>query len=399
MKTFLLSAAGAFAALFAFNLLALFFLFSILSAAGNDQGQPGNLVLTMDLRAPMTDLTPTGGLAAFSGEQGFTDVVTKLEAAADDPAVKGLFIRGSQVGTGSARAEELRAAIRNFRNAGKYVIAHAQDSYSTGPSGYRAIAAADEIWMRPGSSLLASGVTFETLFLGQLFENLSIVPEIEAFYEYKNAPNMFKETDYTEPHREAMTALAESIWSVSLADIAEDRDMAETELRAVLESGPISAEEAINAGLTDEIGWPEDAQAAAKMKSGGNNLLTIAQYQPPAVGARATQIAVVGGEGAIVTGGTTTSAFGDSSSFASDTVAQSILKAGNNSRVKAVVFRVDSPGGSPDASDQIWRAVQRVQEDMGKPVVVSMGSVAASGGYYVSTGADYIFANPSTITG
>ncbi|MEO0882023.1 MAG: signal peptide peptidase SppA [Pseudomonadota bacterium] len=398
MRTFLLSAAGAFAALFVFNLLALAFVIGLLSSASSEQEQPGNLVLTMDLRTPLTDMAPAGGFAAFSGEQGFVDVLTKLDAAAGDPSVKGLFIRASQVGFGSARAEELRDAILKLQDAGKYVIAHTQDSYSTGPSSYRAIAAADELWIQPGTSVLATGVSFETLFLGQLFENLSIVPEIEAFYEYKNAPNTFKETDYTVPHREAMTALAQSVWSSSLNDIAADRDMSEARLRSLLENGPVSAEQAVDTGLMDELGWPEDAQSAAKSKNGNGNLLSIAKYQPPSVSTRAQQIAVVGGEGPIVTGGSGSSPFGDSNGFASDTVAQAILEAGNNSRVKAVVFRVDSPGGSPDASDQIWRAVERVQ-DMGKPVVVSMGSAAASGGYYVSTGADYIVANPSTVTG
>lgn len=402
MRTFLLSAAGAFAALFAFNLLAFLFLLgtlgATLSSGGSEPEQSDSLVLTMDLRTPLSDLAPTSGLAAFSREQGFVDILTKLEAAADDPTVNGLFLRASQAGIGSARAEELRSAIIKLRDAGKFVIAHTQDSYSTGPSGYRAIAAADELWIQPGSTLLATGVTFETLFLGQLFDDLSIVPEIEAFYEYKNAPNTFTETDYTAPHREAMTALAESVWNVSLDSISSDRRIDREELKSLLESGPISSGEAVASGLMDRIGWPEDAQTEAISKNDDNSLLPISQYNPPFVGARAQQIAIVGGEGAIVTGVSDAGAFGGGNTFASDTVAQSILQAGRNSRVKAIVFRVDSPGGSPDASDQIWRSVERVQE-MGKPVVISMGSAAASGGYYVSAGADYIFANPSTITG
>lgn len=385
-------------ALIAFNVLALLLFSVILSSASGDDAQPDNLILTLDLRSPLPDMAPSQGLAAFSGENGFVDTITKLHAAADDPNVKGLFLRGPEFGIGSSRAEELRDAIRKLQASGKYVTAHSQGNFATGPSGLRAIAAADETWIQPGSDLMVSGVSFETLFLGKLFENLSIVPEIEAFYEYKNAPNTYKETDYTEPHREAMTALASSIWSTSLKDIAEDRDMTKADLRALLESGPMDADRTIETGIMDKLGWPEDAQFAAQTRDGKGNLLTIANYTPPSVSARAKQIAVIGGEGAIITGSESGGPFGGENGFSSDTIAKAILDAGNNSRVEAIVFRVDSPGGSPSASDQIWRAVERVQE-MDKPVVVSMGSAAASGGYYVSTGADYIFASASTITG
>ena len=399
MKTFFLSLAGAFVALILFNLLALMFFFGLIASAASTEKQPGDLVLTLDLRAPMSDQTPTGGFAALSGELGFIDILSKIDAAASDPNVKGLFVRGSQLGVGSARAEELRDAFQTFREAGKYVIAHSQGSFSTGPSGLRALTAADEIWIQPGTDLMVSGVSFETLFMRNLFDNLSIVTEIEALYEYKNAPNTFKETDFTEPHREAMEELATSLWSESLVDIATDRNMDVDQLKSLLESGPMSAASAVDRGLMDTLGWPEEAQDAAKDRAGDGNLLSIASYTPPSVSFRSDQIAIVSGEGGIVTGGAGGGGpFSDENGFASDTVADSILRAGENDRVKAVVFRVDSGGGSPTASDQIWRAVERVQ-DMGKPVVVSMGSVAASGGYYVSTGSDYIFANRTTITG
>lgn len=399
MKTFFLSMAGAFVALILFVILSFMFLIGLVAAAGSGEKQASDLVLTLDLRTQFTDQAPTSGFEAFSGRPGFIDLLTKLDAAATDPTVKGLFIRGSQMGIGSARAEELRDAINDFQATGKYVIAHSQGSFSTGPSGYRAIAAADEIWVQPGTDMMVSGVSFETLFMKGLLDNLSVVSEIEAFYEYKNAPNAFKETDYTEPHREAMTELAESLWAASLSDIAEDRNLDLASLRALLEAGPMSAEQVVDNGLMDMLGWPEEALDAARDRDGEGNLLALASYNPPSISARADQIAIVGGEGPIVTGGSGGgSPFGDSNTFASDPIAKSILQAGENSRVKAIVFRVDSPGGSPTASDQIWRAIERVQE-MGKPVVVSMGSVAASGGYYVSTGSDYILASRSTITG
>jgi protease-4 len=173
-------------------------------------------------------------------------------------------------------------------------------------------------------------------------------------------------------------------------------------LKAILESGPKSAEAALEAKLVDKLGWPEDAEEAALERAGEDSeLVDLFSYTAPAPKAKARDgmIAIVGGEGAVVTGGgDSNSPFSDTPGFASDVIARAILDAADNENVKAIVFRVDSPGGSPTASDQIWRAVERAKEK-GKPVVVSMGSLAASGGYYVSTGADTIIANRGTITG
>jgi protease-4 len=233
-----------------------------------------------------------------------------------------------------------------------------------------------------------------------LFDKIDVTPEIYPFYEYKNAPNSYNETGYTEPHREAMTQLAESLWTQSLDDIASDRGLSVAEVKTILESGPMTSEQVIANKLMDKEGYPEQAEEAAKEKAGkGAEFIDLASYTPPSLPLKAPAIAIVGGEGAVVTGSSEgSSPFESAPAFASDTVARAILDAGKNDKVKAIVFRVDSPGGSPTASDQIWNAIERVQAD-GKPVVVSMGSLAASGGYYVSAGADYIVANRSTITG
>ncbi|MEM6666046.1 MAG: signal peptide peptidase SppA, partial [Pseudomonadota bacterium] len=201
------------------------------------------------------------------------------------------------------------------------------------------------------------------------------------------------------PHRLALADLADSMWTVSLADIAADRGYDVAELRTVLESGVHSAEELQALGLVDQLGWPEDARESARDKAGDDaEFLSLAAYEPPAAKAGAPMIAIVGGEGAIVTGSGGGDPFAETVGFGSDRVAQSILDAGENDKVQAIIFRVDSPGGSAIASDHIWNAVERVQAN-GTPVIVSMGSVAASGGYYVSAGADHILANDTTITG
>ena len=402
MKTFFLSMAGALAAMFIFILLMFGFLMMlIMGAASSAPERPDNVVLSLDLNAEMTDQAPTGGFAALSSSPGFIDLLTKLKAAESDEHVKGLFIRGAFIGTGSSRAEELRQALHSFRDSGKFVIAHSQGTLGVrGPSAYWSIAAADEIWMQPGSDLVVPGLTFETEFFKGLFEKIDVTPEIYPFYEYKNAPNSYKETSYTEPHKEALLTLAESVWSTGIDAIAEDRGLKAADVRTALASGPLPAETAISMKLLDKTGYPEEASAAALERAGEDaELVDLAYYDAPAPGLRAPQIAVVGGEGAVVTGGgESDSPFSSPPGFASDTIARAILDAGKNDKIKAIIFRVDSPGGSPVAADQIWNAIERVQAD-GKPVAVSMGSLAASGGYYVSAGADYIIANRATITG
>ncbi|MEO0449918.1 MAG: signal peptide peptidase SppA [Pseudomonadota bacterium] len=411
MKTFFASLGGAVIG----SIVGLFLLFFVgmamiqfaindaISSAGPETGQDdGNpIILTLDLREGFADQAASTGPEVFFGEGvGFIDVIAKLDAAASDDQVKGLFLRGSEFGIGSSRSEEFRDAFLNFKASDKFIIAHSQGNYGGGPSTYRALASADEIWVQPGTDLIASGLALETLFLKGLFDNLSVTPEFEAFYEYKNATNTYKEETYTEPHRLAMTELAESLWEISLRDIATDRGMSVAEVRAALESSPMSAERMVDMNLATSLGWPEDALDAALARAGDDAIaISVSSYTEPTSPFGSPVIAVVGGQGPIVTGDAGGSFLQEGNGFASDTIAEAILAAGRDDDVEAIVFRVDSPGGSPSASDQIWRAIERIQEEEQKPVIVSMASVAASGGYYVSTGADWIIANRTTITG
>ena len=404
MRTFFLSMAGAFVAMMLFVILGFFMLMGLIfTAASAKPPSPDNIVLSLDLNYAIPDQAPLGGFAAFSSTPGFTDILLRLKAAETDDAIKGIYLRGSFSGIGTSRAEELRTAFESFKGSGKFVVAHTQGMFGYGgPSAYHSISSAEEIWIQPGSDFAINGVTFETEFLKGMFDKIGLAPQIYAFYEYKNAPNSYNETAFTEPHREALTSLATSLWDTALTDMAADRGLKVADLKTLLESGPQTADEALEAELVDKLGWPEDAEDAVLERAGeGAELVDLFTYTPPPSKAKAKDgiIAIVGGEGAVVTGGGDSgSPFADTPGFASDTIARAILDAAEDEDVKAIVFRVDSPGGSPTASDQIWRAVERAQE-AGKPVVVSMGSLAASGGYYVSAGADAIVANKSTITG
>lgn len=397
MRTFLLTFLGGLAALVVFFVLIPLVLLMSFLPSGEPQRVP-NAVIEVDLRRSWPDQPAADAFSAAFGDVSFVEVLLRLNSAAGDPNVKGVFVRAPEVDLGSARAEELRSAFLRLRAADKFVIAHTQGFLATGPSAYRAISAANEIWMQPGTSFETPGITFETLFLGGAFEKFKVVPEIEQFYEFKNAADTYKRKSYSEPHALAMTALAESVWSHSIADIAADRKMQPAALRALMEASPYSSERAVELKLVDRLGYPEEAAAAAREQAKGQ-LVAIADYAGRPRDGKAV-IAIVGGEGDIVTGGGVT---GDVLSigtpmFASDRVAAELMEIAKNKEISAVVFRVDSGGGSPTASDQIWNAVKQVQAS-GKKVVVSMGSVAASGGYYVAASADSIVALRSTITG
>jgi len=213
MRTFFLSMAGAFVAMILFVVVGFAMLFGLIAAAASSKPpRPDTVVLSLDLNAGLPDQAPTGGFAAFSGVPGFTDILVKLKAAESDKSVKGVYLRGSMTGIGTSRAEELRAALKGVRDSGKFVIAHTQGMIGIGgPSAYHSITAADEIWMQPGTDFMINGVTFETEFLKGLFDKIGLTPQIYAFYEYKNAPNSYNETAYTESHREALEGLATSL--------------------------------------------------------------------------------------------------------------------------------------------------------------------------------------------
>jgi protease-4 len=397
MKTFILSFLGAVAALVVvFVLLPLALLMSFASSGKPEPVK--SAIIELDLRNAMNDQPATGGVSALFSQSSFIQTLLKLNAAAEDPNVKGVFVRAAEADLASSRAEELRDAFLRLKKANKFIIASSQGFLASGPAAYRAISAADEIWMQPGSSFEVPGITFETLFFKDLFDKYKVTADIEQFYEYKNAADVYKQKTYTPAYAEAMTRLAESVWSHSIADIAADRKMPAPDMRKLLEDSPYQAEQAVDLKLVDKIGWPEEAADAAKARGKGE-LVEIADYTPPARTGKGT-IAIVGGEGDIVTGpgGPTNVLSLGSPQFASDTVSAKLRALAQDSTVKAVVFRIDSGGGSATASDQIWRAVDRLKAS-GKKVVVSMGSLAASGGYYAATGADAIVSTRSTITG
>lgn len=401
MRQFFITMAGTIAGIFGFFILLflIFILFGIFAAIGSIGDKEPDKILNLDLRAPMIDHS-VGETLFGESRASIVDTVYALNRAKTDDSVKGLFIRAENYGMAPASAEELRLALLDFKESGKFVIAHAQGFEGTSLMSYQAVSAADEIWMQDTTGFAVSGLRSETEFYGGVMEKFEADPEFFQFHEYKNAVNTYTQTDFTDAHREATTSYLTSIFDNAVAQIAEDRDMEISALTSVLQTAPHSAESAMEAGMVDKLGHIETARDYARKKAGDDkiNFVSVASYGP-GTDLKGDMIAFIGGQGAVLPGQSSGgSVFSPAITMGGDTVAKGFDDAIKDKRVKAIVFRVSSPGGSPAASDQILAAADRAKE-AGKPVIISMGQYAASGGYYVSAHADHIVALPQTITG
>lgn len=367
--------------------------------SGDKSDITGNTVLTLDLRGSLQD--HSGGESLF-GEtpSSVVDTVRALNRAKTDDKVKGLLIR-TGFGMVPASAEELRLAMIDFKESGKFIISHSQGFEATSIIPYMAVTASDEIWQQSTTGFSATGLNSETGFYGGVFEKYDARAEFAQFYEYKNAANVYTQTDFTDAHREATTSYLTSIYDTAVSHIAADRNLSTALVTEVLNAAPHSAEKALEAGLIDKLGHYVDAENAAKAKAGGENakLVSVKKYGP-GISVTGDVIAFIGGQGAVTMGSSQdgSNPFASGLSMGGDTLSKAFIKAAEDKKVKAIVFRVSSPGGSATASDQIYNAVQ-IAKDAGKPIVISMGQYAASGGYYVAANADSIVAMPTTITG
>jgi protease IV len=372
-----------------------------LIAMARGDGMPRAMVLTLDLRKEIVDSNP----AKFSiGNKALSmmDIVLGLDAAERDSRVKGVYVR---VGSGNlpiARAEEIKAALKKFRASGKFVIVHAQDFEGSGLGDYLAATAGDQIWMQPKSAFYPAGSGGGEIFLKGVFDKLKAEPQIAKRKEYKSAADTYMEVGMTKEDREQLVALFTSWYDMAVADTAKDRKVAVDAMKAAFEASPQFTEDAKARKLIDKIGYDDDALNAAMAKAGdGADQVTLAQFlatKPDSSFGSGPRVALIEASGEIVNGSVKQSPFGGDSVIAGDDMAKAIREATDDKDVKAIILRVDSPGGSVSASDQILDAVKKAQAAH-KPVVVSMGYLAASGGYYISLSANKIVAEPGTITG
>ncbi|MBB2989888.1 protease-4 [Mycolicibacterium iranicum] len=383
------------------------------------QGVPDGCILELDLQSAPPESAGFDPMAFINGAGRpllLREAVAALHRAAEDPRVAGLIARVQIDAAPPGPVQELREAIVAF-TAEKPSLAWAE-TYP-GTLSYYLASAFGEVWMQPSGTVGLVGFATSALFLRDALHKLGVEAQFVAKGEYKSAANLFTQDSYTEAHREADTALVNGLRTQVWAGVAASRGIEVAALDALADRAPLLRDDAVTAGLVDRIGFRDEAYARIAEKAGAEGIspetgdadgddapprLYLTRYARakkatmPGINNR-PRIAVVTVAGPIVSGrgGRQMSPMGTSSS-GGDTVAAALREAAADDDIAAIVLRVDSPGGSVTGSETIWREVVRTRE-RGKPVVASMGAVAASGGYYVSMAADAIVANPGTITG
>ena len=375
-------------------------------------GVPVPTVLEIDLTRGLLEAPATDPLSALRQRQTpmLTDVVAGLRRGSRDPSVVGAVVL---VGAGTSaitQAEELGAALRDFSAADKQCVAWAETfgELGAGTVPYYLAAHAGQVWMQPTGMLGLTGVALSATAIRGVLDKLGVEPQIGRRHEYKSAAESITESTISEPNREMTQRLVDSVMEQVRARLVESRGVSEAEAKQVDAASPMSAARAVDLGLVDRLAYRDELYAAVRGWGGEDEVRLLfahryAQHQASRPGEqirrrRAPVVAVVEVRGGISMGRSQPGGPGRGPSTGSDTVCAALRLAGADESVKAVVLRVDSPGGSYLASDAIRRQVLALRET-GRPVVVSMAELAASGGYFVSMPADHIVASPGTLTG
>ncbi|MGC2201384.1 MAG: signal peptide peptidase SppA [Stellaceae bacterium] len=366
---------------------------------------PKNIILTADLTRGLPEGASEDPLLHLlvGNKPTLRDFLDAIEAAGNDPRVKVLLARVGGDELGLAKIQEVRDAIAAFRAKGKLALAFADSFGEFGPGTrpYYLATAFDEIWLQPLGSVGLIGLYAESPFVKGTLDIIGIAPQFDHREQYKTAANVLTETKMTAPQREEVEALLTSIGGQIIGGIAKSRNIPEPQVREAIDQGPLLASEAVASKLVDRLGYRDEVISHAHARAGsGAELLGLTAYldragRPHHEG---TTIALIYGSGMVVRSTDGASPLVGSNVMAATELTRAFRAAVRDPSVRAILFRVDSPGGSAVASETIWREVVFARE-RGKPVVVSMGDVAGSGGYYVAAAADKIVAEPATLTG
>ncbi len=371
------------------------------------QGAPSirdNSVLALRVSGPLPDYVPEDPFRKLLGgtDQSLTDLVMQFRKAKVDKRIKAILLEIHSSSAGWGKAEEIRDAIADFRSAGKPVYAYMELGMN---KEYYIASACDRIYMAPPGELFINGLAADVMFFRGSLDKLGVYPDMYQIGKYKSAGDMFTRKEMSEAHREYINSLLDDLFNRYLEAIATARGKLKEDVRALIDNAPFGAEQARDAGLIDGVGYRDELDKELKAKLGYKEtealpLVRAADYKqvsPESLGLnKGERVAVIYGTGNIGSGKSENGPTGGQS-IGSDTLAKALNDARDDKTIKAIVLRVDSPGGSGLASDIIWHAVEVAKQK--KPVVISMGDVAASGGYYIAASASKIIAQPSTITG
>ncbi|MGI8640632.1 MAG: signal peptide peptidase SppA [Pyrinomonadaceae bacterium] len=387
-----------------------FFLVAIIGIAlmAESMGKPNvpeNSVLVLKVSGSLPDYAPenkTAKLIGISQPMSFSSLLTQLRKAKVDSRVGAVLldIEFPQIGWG--KADELRAAIKDFRASGKPIYSYMELGMN---KEYYIASAAEKVFLPPAGDLYVNGFAAEAMFYRGSLDKLGIEPEVIKIGKYKNAPDQFTEKQMSDAQREVINAVLNEYFARFKNAIAEDRKLSPENVDAIVDNAPHHAPEAQQLKLIDGANYRDQVYDELKNRlgyKGDDKLRTVdgkdySDVPADSLGLNTGErIAVIYASGAINSGKSSKSTFG-AETVGSDTIVQAVNDAANDSSIKAIVLRVDSPGGSALASDVIWHALENAKAK--KPLVVSMSDVAASGGYYIACNANKIVAEPSTITG
>ena len=392
--------------LFLFFVLSFFILVGIGSAFSSDDKAviEDNSVLRLDLDKPIKEVgveNPFAELGAFGGGDetiGLKDIREAITYAAADDHIKGIYIKAENPGAGWATLEEIRDELAEFRKSRKFVYAYGE-SYSE--KGYYLASLADKIYLNPAGMLEWNGLSADYEFYKGTFDKLDVQPLIFRVGEFKSAVETFSRTDMSEASKRQSIELLNALYGNYIDNVSKSRKIPASELRGLADSLAITnAESAARYKLVTHVGYADEVTSALKKElkldeKKDIEFVSLGKYlkgdHSGNDGDFNKRVAVVIAEGNIISGE------GDESNIGSESFVKELRKIRENDKIKAVVLRINSPGGSALASDIMWREIELTRKK--KPVIASMSDVAASGGYYMAMGCDKIVAQPNTITG
>jgi protease IV len=402
-KTTLAGLIGSFIAILLVILIGFIVIAGIVSSGDETVELKEKTILHLELKTPLADRSgtvPDLQSLKFNKKLGIRQITNLLEDAAQDEKIEGIFIEPSVFVGGLATTEELRNALLEFKESGKFIIAHA-DLYTH--KSYYLASVADKVYLNPAGMVQFTGLSAQIMFFKSMLDKVGIDPVIIRYGKFKSAVEPFMQNSMSEANREQTTKYISTFWNTMVEGISNQRQISVEDLNKYADSLYISsAQNALDYGLVDALLYKDQVEdelrkltetelekdleyvALNKYAKAGNKFKITEKFSD-------NKIAVIYAEGGINTGKS------DAETIGSESLAEEIRKVRKDSTIKAIVLRVNSPGGSALASEVIWRETILAQQE--KPFIVSMGDVAASGGYYIACAADTIVAQPTTITG
>jgi len=363
-----------------------------------------NSVLALRVSGPLPDYVPDNTLNRLFGNppQSLSSLLAQFRKAKTDKRIKAIILDVDASETGWAKAEEIRGAIEDFRASGKPVYAYMETGFN---KDYYVAAACDKIYIPPSGELFVTGLAADVMFFRGTLDKLGIYPDVYQIGKYKSAGDMFTQKQMTDAHREYINSLLDDLYGHLVDAIGKGRGKSADDVKKLIDNAPYTARQAQEQGLIDGAVYREDVEKMIKKNLGYNDnddlrLVKASDYRKitqESLGLnKGEKIAVVYASGDIMSGSSQFGSGGEET-IGSDSLVRVLNEVRDDKSIKAVVLRIDSPGGSGLASDIIWRGIESLKAK--KPVVVSMSDVAASGGYYIACNANKIVAQPSTITG